>query len=266
MLTIDQFGSGPSLSLIHGWGAQNAVWKNWAQSQLAPHFCVTLIELPGFGSSPKLHTPTKDDLLADAWTQAILECLPNKTHLLGWSLGGLLAQNILLKHPEKVQSLICLASTPRFTQIEQWSGAVSPKLMADFFHSIHADSLATLKHFWRLQMQGSEWSRQSLRQFLQRMQAYQLPSLSGLTQGLTLLNHFDFRDAWQSNQTPLLWLCGEKDPLIPAESIAQFSKITPNARCEVIPGAAHSPFVSHPNETAQAIIQFIRPSTTHRDF
>ena len=256
MVRVDTFGAGPSISLIHGWGAQNTVWKDWAQSNLAPHFKVSLIELPGFGESPKIENKKNNAELADAWTQAIIEALPKKTHLLGWSLGGLVAQNIALKHPEKIESLICLATTPRFTQTDNWSGAVSPKLMADFMQSIQADSLATLKSFWTLQLQGSDLPRKSVRSFIQRMQDSKLPTLTGLTQGLKLLNHFDFRQRAQHFETPVLWLLGENDPLIPTQTIENFHHNAVNSKQHIIHGAAHTPFVSHPDETAHAIIEF----------
>lgn len=258
MVSVDTFGTGPSISLIHGWGAQNSVWKDWAKTYLAPHFTISLIELPGFGESPKIENIKEDADLANAWTQAIMNSLPEKTHLLGWSLGGLLAQNIALHNPEKIKSLICLASTPRFTQTDSWSGAVSPKLMADFMQSIQADSLATLKSFWALQLQGSNLPRKSIRNFIQHMQNSKLPTLTGLTQGLRLLNHFDFRQSAQRFELPVLWLLGENDPLIPSQAIRDFHQHAMNSKQSIIAGAAHSPFISHPVETAHAIIEFIQ--------
>lgn len=261
MLQVDQFGTGPSITMIHGWGAQNAVWADWAKAHLAPHFCVTLIELPGFGSSSKLPNYENDEQLATAWSETILSHLPAKTTLLGWSLGGLLAQNIALHYPQRVEKLILLASTPRFTQTDQWSGAVSPKLMFDFMQSIQADSLAALKSFWALQLQGSELPRLKMREFIKQMQHYQMPTLTGLTQGLTLLKHFDFRK--QADQPPqqTLWLIGEKDPLVSTQTIEAFTQNSPNSEFKIIQGAAHTPFVSHPEQTAQAIIKFLNSNT-----
>lgn len=257
MLQVTSFGQGENLSLIHGWGAQNAIWQEWAETYLAAHFRVHLIELPGFGNSNKVAEQTNEQQLAASWTSEILQALPEKTHLLGWSLGGLLAQQIAIQEPQRVEKLICLASTPRFTQSDDWQWAVSPKLMADFMHSIQADSLATLKSFWTLQMQGSDVPRQQIRQFVKRMNDYKIPSLGGLTQGLRLLKYFDFRQQAGEIKQPMLWLLGEQDPLIPQEFISEFSTIQPQAQVRILSGAAHTPFVSHPQDTAQAIISFL---------
>ncbi|MBF6057440.1 MULTISPECIES: pimeloyl-ACP methyl ester esterase BioH [Thiomicrorhabdus] len=254
MLHVDQFGTGPDLTLIHGWGAQNAVWLPWARDYLGQSFRVTLIELPGFGQSPVLEDSEQTE---QDWLNAILQVMPARTHLLGWSLGGLLAQRIALQTPDRVESLICLASTPRFTQTDQWRWAVSPSLLGDFMHAIQADTLATLKHFWKLQIQGSDGARQLIRQFTQRMQDNKMPAMKGLIQGLKLLKEIDCRPQAQDIQCPVLWLLGEKDPLIPQEFIAEFSKIQPFAKTNIIHGAAHMPFLSHPQQTADAITAFI---------
>ncbi|CAN8139561.1 Pimeloyl-(acyl-carrier protein) methyl ester esterase [uncultured Thiomicrorhabdus sp.] len=247
----------PKLTMIHGWGAQNAVWQSWAQEYLAEYFQLHLIELPGFGSSDNVASQDSDQALAQTWAHAILETMPQKTHLLGWSLGGLLAQQIAIQHPERVDSLICLASTPRFTQNDDWTWAVSPKLLADFMHSIQADSSATLKSFWTLQMQGSDVPRKQIRQFVKRMQDYQMPKLNGLTQGLRLLKYLDFREQAGELHMPVLWLLGEHDPLIPQAFISEFSTIQHQAEVLILEGAAHTPFASHPQQTADAIRHFL---------
>lgn len=258
MLNVETFGSGENLTLIHGWGAQNAVWKEWAQNYLAEDYRIHLIELPGFGHSDKIASFESDKELAQAWCQQLIDCLPEKTHLLGWSLGGLLAQQIALQSPEKIDKLICLASTPRFTQTDHWQWAVSPSLMGDFMRSIQADTKATLKSFWTLQMQGSDIPRQQILQFVKRMQDYQLPTMNGLTQGLRLLKYFDFLDRAPEIRLPMLWLLGELDPLIPQEFITEFSTIQPQAQVVILAGAAHTPFASHPQATAEAIQTFLK--------
>ena len=105
---VETFGQGPNLTLIHGWGAQNAAWREWCQNYLAKHCTVTLIELPGFGESAplKLDDTAKPEAIEQAWVDALAAVLPDNTHLLGWSLGGLLAQQLCLKEPKKIKSLI----------------------------------------------------------------------------------------------------------------------------------------------------------------
>ncbi len=259
MLNTETFGQGPNLTLLHGWAAQNRDWKSWAETELAPYFTVTLIELPGFGNSDAL--PDSAQIEAD-WIAAITAELPAQTHLLGWSLGGLLAQKIAVESPERIQSLICLASTPRFTQTDDWQWAVSPSLIADFIQAVSSDTASTLKHFWKLQIQGSDGARKLIKQFMLKIKDARLPTMKGLLQGLELLKSIDCRPCAQAIQCPILWLLGENDPLIPVNFIqdfmTEFSTIQPTAKVEILSGAAHMPFLSHPGETAEKIIVFIQ--------
>ncbi len=253
-LHIEQFGSGPSLTFIHGWGAQNSVWKEWIEHHFADHYRITLIELPGCGDSPNIDTG--DDLL-QAWLDALVEALPENTHLVGWSLGGLLAQQIAVQHPQKVLSLTCLASTPRFIQAKDWHWAVQPKLMNDFVQALGKDAAATLNHFWKLQIQGSDGARQLIKLFISQMKQRKLPKVSSLAQGLKLLQIIDNRQALHHIQCPVLWLLGENDPLIPKEFVQEFSTIQPQAEISLITGAAHMPFFSHAEQTAAALQRFL---------
>ena len=263
MLNSTTFGQGPNLTLIHGWGAQNSVWQDWAADSLAQHFTVTLIELPGFGESAplSLENPT-DQALETAWLEAIQQILPKKTHLLGWSLGGLLAQKLALKYPQQIDKLICLASTPRFTQCDNWQHAVSPQVMTDFINAISQNPAQTLNHFWKLQLQGSDGARKLIKQLLMQMKDSIFPSLEGLLQGLNLLNSIDCRGQAAEISRPTLWLLGENDPLIPMNFIEVFlaenSTIQAVSQVEILAGAGHMPFRSHPVESAQKIIQFLQ--------
>ena len=49
--SVERFGQGPDLVLLHGWGMNGAVWHGIAQ-ELAAHYRLHLVDLPGFGNSP----------------------------------------------------------------------------------------------------------------------------------------------------------------------------------------------------------------------
>lgn len=247
-----------TLTLIHGWGADNGVWLDWASTELAPHFNIVLIELPGFGQSPHFEALEQTEI-AEAWLMSLLKALPEKTHLLGWSLGGLLAQKLALQYPDRIQSLVCLASTPRFVQNDGWRWAVNPPLLADFIKALGIEYGSVLKQFWRLQLQGSDNARPLMKKLSAHMSQRALPHYSGLLQGLYLLRDLDNRSQLPNLKQPTLWLLGEHDPLIPQDLIKDLLLLQPHAKIQVIKGAAHMPFFSHPEETAHAIINFINP-------
>lgn len=245
----------PNLTLIHGWAAESRVWEDWVTEKFSQDYTLTLIDLPGFGDSPAL--PNSDDI-ETSWIQAIVEVLPEKTHLLGWSLGGLIAQQVALQYPTKIQSLICLATTPRFTQNDGWHRSVSPQIIGDFMKAMGIEVGSVLKKFWRLQLQGSDNSRALMKALGEHMSNRKVPGLVALNQGLTLLKDMDNRTQLAQLSMPTLWLLGERDPLIPQEIRENLHDLQPNARIQVIPGGSHIPFFSQPDETAEPILQFLK--------
>ncbi|WP_029406569.1 alpha/beta fold hydrolase [Thiomicrorhabdus sp. Milos-T2] len=245
----------PNLTLIHGWAAESRVWEEWATTKFAKDYTLTLIDLPGFGDSPAL--PKSENIEAD-WIQAIVDVLPEKTHLLGWSLGGLLVQQVALQYPNRVQSLICLATTPRFTQNDGWQRSVSPQIIGDFMKAMSIEVGGVLKKFWRLQLQGSDNSRALMKALGEHMSNRKRPGLVALNQGLTLLKDMDNRSQLTQLTMPTLWLLGERDPLIPQEIRENLHELQPKAHIQVIPGGSHIPFFSQPNETAEPILQFLK--------
>lgn len=245
----------PNLTLIHGWGAESRVWESWATEYLAPYYSVTLVDLPGFGDSPILE---KSDTLEDDWIEALNNAIPDNTHLLGWSLGGLLAQQIALRHPEKINSLICLATTPRFTQNDGWTRSVSPQIINDFIKAIGIEVNKTLKTFWRLQLQGTSNSRVLMKELVSHMSARSIPKIQPLNQGLILLKDMDNREQIHNLNMPTLWLLGEHDPLIPEEIRLNLNELQPKANVEIIADGGHIPFFSQPEQTANLIVNFLQ--------
>ena len=256
-LNHEQFGHGPNLTFIHGWGAQNSVWKEWIKQFFAHDYRITLIELPGCGDSPIINSKPNSSQLEQQWIDAIMQVMPKHTHLVGWSLGGLLAQKIATQVPQHILSLTSLASTPKFIQAKDWHWAVQPTLLNDFIQALGKDTAATLTHFWKLQIKGSDGARKLIRLFISQMKQRRLPKAVSLAQGLQLLKEMDNRLSLQTLNLPTLWLLGENDPLIPKEFVEEFSTIQPQAQVAIINGAAHMPFYSHPEETASTLLHFL---------
>ena len=71
------------LVLLHGWGLNAEVW-HCIQEELASHFTLHLVDLPGFGRSRGFGAMTLDEM-----AQQVLQHAPPKAVWLGWSLGGI---------------------------------------------------------------------------------------------------------------------------------------------------------------------------------
>ncbi|MFZ1536057.1 MAG: alpha/beta fold hydrolase, partial [Chromatiaceae bacterium] len=72
-----------------------------------------------------------------------------------------------------------------------------------------------------------------------------------------LLRDSDLRPALGDLDCPSLWLLGARDTLVPPGVALDIAARLPEARVQVIPGAAHAPFLSHPAATTAALLSFL---------
>ena len=148
-VSVERFGQGPDLVLLHGWGMNGAVWHGIVPA-LAARYRVHLVDLPGFGNSP-LAGEAEYSL---PWlAEQVATILPEQCHLLGWSLGGLVASQLALNHPERLHSLITVASSPCFMARDEWPG-IAPKVLTGFNQMLAGDFKQTIERFLAIQAMG----------------------------------------------------------------------------------------------------------------
>jgi pimeloyl-[acyl-carrier protein] methyl ester esterase len=101
-------GQGRPLVLLHGWGMNSHVWQPILPA-LAQRAQVITIDLPGHGANSHLPLGTLESVV-----EQLAEHIPPDAIIMGWSLGGLIAQALAHALPERVAALILVASTPKF--------------------------------------------------------------------------------------------------------------------------------------------------------
>lgn len=232
----------PTLVLLHGWGASSRVWRPWL-GWLRRDCNVVLVDLPGFGCSGYRPLATAIEWLAAQ--------LPEGAVLVGWSLGGQIATALATAFPRRWRGLVTIASNPRFVGAGDWPGMV-PATFAAFRAQLGSNPSATLKQFVGLQASGCEFQRRTQRQ-LRALQ--DTADSQALRDGLDMLEQGDWRAPLEDCQLPALHLLGERDVLVPAAVAGQLPAAQ---QCVVLPGAAHAPFVSHPEASWQALAAFLK--------
>lgn len=242
MLTHEIHGQGPDLVMVHGWGMHAGIWSDWADS-LAEDFRVHLLELPGHGRSDDSAGVGLDD-----WSAALAGCVPGRAWWLGWSLGALVCMNIARLYPQQVRGLVLVAGTPRFVRGPEWPCAVDGAVFDQFSVQLQEDLQRTLARFLSLQMRSAEGGTEGLRRLRTLLGLRPLARPGALRDGLALLQHSDLRAALEDLACPLHWLLGERDTLVPAEA----GRRLPGS-CEIVAGAGHAPFLSHPRLCSERI-------------
>jgi pimeloyl-[acyl-carrier protein] methyl ester esterase len=244
-------GAGLELVMLHGWGMNSSVWADFAH-QLADDYRVTLIDLPGHG-----HSPYHGQQSLDGWAEACLAVAPARAVWLGWSLGSMVALQAAHLAPERVAGVMVVAGMPRFVQGEDWPHAMAPRTLDLFIQALGDDHGKTLERFLALQMLGSDLAQETLRRLKARLRERPDPHPDALETGLDLLKSADLRSALDELSCPTAWLYGDCDTLAPAKASDLLPAWLPSVSIEVIPGAAHTPFLSHPTETRRVVTRFL---------
>ena len=250
-------GQGPDIILLHGWGLHSGIWSandNSLAEQLAQHYRVTMIDLPGHGLSDDADN---NPFNFDATVAAIATRLPPASRLLGWSLGGLLALQLAYQLPQQVRQVILLASTARFTRTEHWSAALPVETLDSFGAALQEDLQATVQRFLALQVRGSDNQRQQLRLLKLALSERPAARADALSRGLDILREVDLRPQLAAISQPTLLVYGQHDRIIPAAVGPTMAAMLPRAHSLTISGAGHAPFLSHPEATGQAIRAFL---------
>ncbi len=113
-------GEGKPVTLVHGVGANLESWNDVA-SRLAAKFSVIRMDLRGHGKSAPIREPcTLDDLVRDV-IAAIDDAGVERTDLVGFSLGGMIAQQLALTYPDRVDRLALISAVAGRTPAERRS-------------------------------------------------------------------------------------------------------------------------------------------------
>ncbi len=262
-LLVKTSGFGEPLLLLHGWGMNSNAWKP-VLKPLESCYQIHLVDLPGHGFNNQVEAQSMQQIV-DQFSDLIDQLGVGKLHVIGWSLGGLIAQALADIRPEKILSLTLVTSTLRFSQDDStdslWPNAMSLKVLKNFSTNLNKDTEGTLKRFIALQFMGVADSKEIQRELIQDIcPSGKVPQSRGVTSdslalGLKLLAESDFRN--NQSKHPQHWLFAEKDRLIPKEVINDLKSLRSDAQITLLKNAGHAPFMTHPDEFISAVSRFI---------
>ena len=252
---VETLGEGPDLVLLHGWAMHSDIWQS-VRSQLAQHFRLHLVDLPGHGASPTpwIHGP---DALKNM-TEMIVDSLPERSIICGWSLGGQIAMKLSLDMPERINKLILISTTPSFIQRKDWIWAMEAVILESFIANLNQNCNPTLNRFFTLQIQGDINTLLLLRKLRKYISKEGVPDRDGLQIGMKILLTTDLRRNIKNINHPVTLLHGKNDAIVPVDSARWLHENLEDSNLIILPDCGHIPFLSHTDQFLSSIFKAAR--------
>lgn len=249
----DSFGrrDGEPLVLLMGLAVDRWGWVR-QRSMLAKHFRVISIDNRGAGLSDKPRG-SYDLFTMAADVEAVMDAEGiDSAHVVGYSLGGVLAQVLSVTAPERVRSLV-LASTA--CRVKDWRR----EILADWSQLIEARGVRAFAQEnlrWVAAARHLRWIAPIAPAFAPLM--VRAPSHGVIGQIDALANiHEQVHDELRSIEVPTLVIVGSQDILTPVADSEEITHRIATSRLQVISGAAHGAVVTDAAVFNRAIQEFL---------
>jgi pimeloyl-ACP methyl ester carboxylesterase len=234
--------------LLHGVGLDHTVWQP-VQALLPDGVEAVMPDLPGHGSRPPV---TAGATLADL-ADGVAAKIPPGSHLVGFSLGALVAQHLAAHRPELVATLTSVSSVCKRTADER--AAVLGRL-----DTAAEDFAASAEASLRRWFDGTDVSPERVRLTRATLLANDPASF------LHCYRIFATADADIAADlsrigAPALAVTGECDPGSTPEMTRRLAESIPDCRVVVVPGARHMLPVERPRELVDHLSAFIGDNT-----
>ena len=248
----DVFGrrDGTPLVMIQGLGTDS---RGWALQRLAlgrRFRCIT-IDNRGVGRTG----PAPDYSLGRMATDVIAvmdQERIERAHVMGASMGGVVAQIVGVLHPQRTRSLVLACTACRHHEwrrelLQEWADAVEAHGMA----ALGDEALQWLVGP-RLRRRFGIWLNLIARVVLQQESETFVAQVGAILDAPDELRH-----ELHSVRVPVLVITGSQDALTPVGDAEELAELIPHARLEVISGAAHGLMAEAPNGFNEAVVRFL---------
>ena len=254
-LAWDRRGNGAPLLLIHGLGYARWGWEP-VLPELAEQFDVILFDNRGIGESDAPPGPyTVAEMAADA-VQVLDEAGVARAHVVGTSLGGMIAQELALAYPERVDRLVLACTTPGGQKAHPMP-QVTVALMAE---AATLEPAVALRRFVENALAPAtvEAHPEIVEQIMaHRLATAQQPAAwaAQASAGAT----FDAYDRLGGLAAPTLVQHGDEDVVVDPRNADLLVELLPDARLERVPGG-HLFFWEAPEQFVASVAAFLEAS------
>lgn len=249
-LRICDEGDGPPLLMINGIGATIEVWD--PLKRLLPGRRLISFDAPGTGASSRPARSLRMHHVADLVAGILDQVQCDRVDVLGYSLGGMLAQQFAHQHPTRVRRLILAGTIPGLGGIQNpltILRTLDPRLLNVRSHS-RRDRVSRL-------VGGRSGADAAALAVYERNRTAVPPSPGGHWLQLRSLIGWSSLPWLHTLAAPTLVLAGEHDPLVPIANSRIFARLIPDCRRLTVKGGGHLFLVDQPEDVVGAIDEFL---------
>ncbi len=248
-------GRGEPLLLLNGIAMTVPSWEPVA-APLAEHYRVTRCDFRGQLMTPG---PPPGDLAGHADdVAALLDHLEvSSSHVIGTSFGGVVGTLVASRYPQRVRSLVTIASADGFDEVmadevQRWREAC--------VHSLEGGDRGHLSDVLEPVVYSESYvKRHRDERALRRRQIASLPEawFRGLTALLDSAHSLRLRGELREVRCPTLVIAAELDGFVPFARAQGLAEAVDGARFEVIEGAGHAVVVEQPDRVVELCLEFL---------
>ncbi len=223
----------PPVLLLHGVGGGRGAWMANAPSLAAAGFEVLAVDAPGYGDSTSIEPCTLAGMARAVL--ALIDALAlGPAIVVGHSMGGMVAQELVALAPQQVAGLVLASTSPAFGKP---GGDWQQAFLQDRFAPLDAGlGMAGLAAQLVPAMAGAQMPAQAMAAAQALMAG--VPE-AGYRAALTALVNFDQRAGLAAIHQPTLVITGAHDRTAAAEVARRMAERIPGARLAIVPGASH---------------------------
>jgi pimeloyl-ACP methyl ester carboxylesterase len=245
----ERSGEGPPLLLIMGMSGTLMHWGEPLLSRLREHFETIVYDHRGIGSSTKVSEPFTIADLADD-TAALLDALGfDAVDAMGISMGGMVAQELALRHPERLRSLV-LGCTYAGGEGGALTGEETMRRLAEAMTS--GDRARAIRTAWEVNVSARFADDPAFESFLEIGSANAVTVSVIMEQMRAIVGH-DTSARLADIGAPTLVVHGTEDEMLPVSNAYAIAERIPGARLEIFEGVGHLFFWEEPERSAELV-------------
>jgi 3-oxoadipate enol-lactonase len=249
----EQVGQGADVLLIGGLGDTVESWQFQLEG-LADRYRVTAFDNRGAGRTPMPDAPVSVEAMADDAAGVLRALDIESAHIAGFSGGSIICQELALRHPELVRSMVLQSTWP-----------VMDPYMRTFARFVHRwlevapGERAFLEGFFPWIYTARAHNDGTVDRFIDEVLAFPHKQATEDVQAhLDAWVRHDTTDRLPEIAVPTLVLAGGSDMTSRPELCHAVAELIPGARIEVLEGEAHQPFQEVPDEWNARVDEFWR--------